>query len=125
MPSKSSRKSDRSPKREPRVADEIMAGMRELERMMDRGKKPGELFTVKTVEIPEPNPYSAKQVLALRKSLNVSQALFAHLLGVSPVLVKSWEGGVRRPSPMARRLFDTIRANPAEWLANVRRASAA
>jgi putative transcriptional regulator len=111
--------------RKPRVADEIMAGMRELERMMDEGKTPEELFTVRTVEVPEPHVYRAKQVRILRDSLGVSQAVFAHLLGVSVVLVKSWESGAREPNSMARRLMDTITADPARWLATVKEMSAA
>lgn len=106
--------------RRPRVADEIMAGMRELQRMMDEGKTPEQMFTVKTVEIPDPNVYRAKQVRELRDSLGVSQAVFAHLLGVSVILVKSWERGAREPSLMARRLLDTIKADPSRWLATVR-----
>ena len=109
----------------PRVADEIMTGMRELERMMDEGKRPQEMFTVKTVEIPDPNLYRARQIRQLRESLAVSQAVFAHLLGVSAILVKSWERGAREPSLMARRLLDTIKADPSRWLATVRRMAAA
>src|SRR6266480_349270 len=67
----------------PRVADEIMAGMRELVQMMDQGKTPEQMFTVKTVEIPDPSVYRAKQIRELRESLSVSQAVFAQLLGVS------------------------------------------
>jgi putative transcriptional regulator len=110
--------------RKPRVADEIMAGMRELERMMDEGKLPEELFTVRTIQIPGPKVYRAKQVRALRDSLGVSQAVFAHLVGVSVILVKAWEGGTREPSLMARRLLDTISANPSRWLATVRETAA-
>ena len=109
----------------PRVADEIMAGMRELERMMDEGKKPEQMFTVRTVEVPDPGTYRATQVRKLRHDLGVSQAVFAHLLGISVVLVKSWERGVRQPNPMARRLLDTIRADPPRWLATVRQIAAA
>jgi putative transcriptional regulator len=106
--------------RKPRVADEIMAGMRELVRMMDAGKTPPQMFTVKTIDIPDPTVYRAKQIRELRDSLGVSQAVLAHLLGVSVVLVKSWEQGVREPSLMARRLLDTIKADPAHWLTTVR-----
>jgi putative transcriptional regulator len=109
----------------PRVADEIMAGMRELERMMDEGKKPHEMSTVKTIEIPDPRTYRPRQIRELRASLGVSQAVFAHLLGVSVVLVKSWERGTREPSPLARRLLDTIQADPARWLGGMRRVAAA
>ena len=108
------------PSRQPRVADEIMAGMRELSRMMDEGKTPEQMFTVKTIEVPEPGMYRRRKVRELRESLGVSQAVFARLLGVSVVLVKSWEAGTREPSPLARGLLDTIRANPSGWLATVR-----
>jgi len=105
--------------RKPRVADEIIAGMRELQRMMDDAKTPEQVFTVKTIEIPDPRIYRATEVRELRDSLRVSQAVFAHLLGVSLVLVKSWERGSREPGLMARRLLDTIRADPARWLNSV------
>src|SRR5579864_7317723 len=55
-----------------RVADEIMAGMRELDRMMDLGKTPSEMFTVRTVEVPDPNIYRARQVRQLREALGTS-----------------------------------------------------
>jgi DNA-binding transcriptional regulator YiaG len=109
----------------PRVADEIMAGMRELERMMDEGKTPEQMFTVKTIDVPDPNTYRARQVHDLRESLGVSQAVFAQLLGVSVILVKSWERGAREPSLLARRLLDTIKADPSRWLATVREAAVA
>jgi DNA-binding transcriptional regulator YiaG len=108
----------------PRVADEIMDGMRRLRRMLDEGKTPTELFSVKVIDVPEPSSYSPAKVRELRESLCVSQSVFAHLLGVSLVLVKSWERGVREPNLMARRLFDTIRADPAAWLAALRERAA-
>jgi DNA-binding transcriptional regulator YiaG len=111
--------------RRPRVADEIMAGMRQLERMMDLDKTPREMFTVKTIQIPSPNLYRAKEIRQLRESLAVSQAVFAHLIGVSVILVKSWECGVREPNLMARRLLDTIKADPSRWLATLRTMAAA
>lgn len=120
MPTKNAPKT-----RKPRVADEIMAGMRELQRMMDEGKAPRDMFTVKTIEVPEPKAYSPRQIRALRDSLRVSQAVFAHLLGVSVVLIKSWERGTREPSAIARRLFDTINADPSHWLTTIRKVAAA
>jgi hypothetical protein len=47
--------------------------------------------------------------------LNVSQAVFARLIGVSDVLVRSWERGARQPAPIARRLLDQIQAYPAQF----------
>jgi DNA-binding transcriptional regulator YiaG len=104
-------------------ADAIMQGVCELEAMMQSGRRPEALFTVRTVEIPEPRQYNAKAVRALRDNLGVSQHLFAKLLGVSTILVQSWERGVRVPSPLARRLLDTIRTDPAGWLGSIRQTS--
>jgi DNA-binding transcriptional regulator YiaG len=41
--------------------------------------------------------------------------VFAQMLGVSAALVRSWECGQRKPSLIARRLLDLIRANPTNW----------
>ena len=57
MPSRSKRKIGKR-----RVADQIMAGMRELERMMDLGKTPKQMFMVTTVEIPDANTRRIKQL---------------------------------------------------------------
>lgn len=50
------------------VADEIMTGMRELSRMMDEGKSPVELFTVKTIEVPEASACRATKIRKLRNA---------------------------------------------------------
>lgn len=101
---------------------EQMAGsMAELQAIMDRGESPtgdGRL-TVRRIEVAEPREYDAKAVKAVRVDLNVSQAVFAHLLGVSPVLVRSWERGARIPAPVARRLLDLVSTNPASFLSLV------
>ena len=102
-----------------RAADDIMHGLRELAKAIEDGVPLDERFTVRTVSIPEPAKYSPSAVKKLRAELGMSQAVFAELLGVSRVWVQAWERGVRRPSPLARRLMDTIRANPASWLATV------
>ena len=47
--------------------------------------------------------------------VGASQPVFARMLGVSAALVRSWEGGQRKPAPMARRLLDLIRADPSKW----------
>ena len=108
-----------------RVADDLTAGMQAIEQMIASGKQPHELFTARTIEIPAPSEYAARDIRALRDSLHVSQAIFAKLLGVSRILVQKWEAGDNTPSPMARRLMDTIKANPPAWLAAVREAAVA
>ena len=48
----------------------------------------------------------------LRKSLNMTQKQFAHILGVSPRNVESWEIGRSTPSPTAKNLLFLIHKNP-------------
>ena len=102
-----------------RAAGDIMHSLRELAKAVEDGVPLSERFTVRTVSIPGPRKYSPAAVRKLRDQLGMSQAVFAELLGVSRIWVQGWERGVRQPSPLARRLMDTIRANPASWLATV------
>src|SRR6266700_136487 len=102
-----------------RATDDIMHSLRELAKAIEEGAPLAERFTVRTVSIPEPGRYSPAAVKKLRAQLGMSQAVFAELLGVSRIWVQGWERGVRQPSPIARRLLDTIRANPASWLTTV------
>lgn len=59
----------------------------------------------------------ANGVTALAR-LNVSQPVFAQLLGISAVLVRWWERGARSPAPIARRLLDQV--DPKRFLSLVR-----
>jgi len=45
---------------------------------------------------PPPKPLRPSQIRAIRQSFNVSQAVFARIINVSPNAVDSWEQGVRR-----------------------------
>jgi DNA-binding transcriptional regulator YiaG len=74
--------------------------------------------------VPGPSHYSSQAVRRLRKSLALSQANFAEAVGVSCVLVQSWERGVRKPSPLACRLLDVINEDPAAYLARLQRRAA-
>ena len=81
-----------------------------------------EIGTVRTVELPdEPAEYDPQAVRATRAMLKASQAVFARLLGVSTILVRSWESGARSPSRLARRLLDEIHRQPRRWAALVHR----
>jgi DNA-binding transcriptional regulator YiaG len=72
------------------------------------------------VSPPSPGEYSPAEIRSLRARIRVSQSEFAELVGVSRILVQGWEQGVRDPSPLARRLLDTIARDPAAWLAGLR-----
>ena len=72
----------------------------------------GEL-TLKTVEVAEAPPeIDAMTLVALREAAEMSQAVFAKVLYVSPKTVQSWEQGVRVPSMAARRLIHIFTEEP-------------
>jgi DNA-binding transcriptional regulator YiaG len=80
---------------------------------------PDRIRTVTKVSVNEPGKHVAASIKRLRLKLGISQAVFAEGLGVSTILVSGWEQGVREPSPLARRLLDIVRRDPAAWLASV------
>jgi putative transcriptional regulator len=72
----------------------------------------GEL-NLRTVPIPDaPPPMDAKELLALRGALGMSQAVFAAVLNVAPKTIQSWEQGNRVPSLAARRLIQILARDP-------------
>jgi DNA-binding transcriptional regulator YiaG len=103
------------PRRSTAAAAEIIGALTELAEALERGEPEAARFTTKTVEVTAPAHYDAAAVKATRERVGASQSVFARLLGVSTVLVQSWEQGKRKPSRIARRLLDTIRANPKGW----------
>ena len=96
---------------------QIKQSMTELESIIQRGESPsgGGRFTIRSIAVAEPSAHDAASVRSIRESLNVSQAVFAQLLGVSPALVRAWELGTRVPAPIARRLLDQVRKSPSSF----------
>ncbi len=106
-----------------KAATKILTGLSQLHAAVVDGDY--SKVTIRTVEIAEPGEYGPREVKALRERLDVSQSVFAALVGVSGVLVAHWEHGLRKPAPVVCRLFDKIKENPAAYLASlVRRWSA-
>ena len=107
-------------KRKRNIAKQIIRDLDELITTIKSGTPLHEKFTVRTVRIvPDPGQYKPADVQKLRSLLGVSQPVFARMLGVSAALVRSWECGQRKPSALARRLLDQMRANPANWRAMI------
>jgi putative transcriptional regulator len=69
-------------------------------------------LTVRDVELNPPEPMGAKEVLAVRAQLRVSQAAFARILNVSPRTVQAWETNARRPSDAALKLLSVAKNHP-------------
>jgi putative transcriptional regulator len=70
-------------------------------------------YTMRWVRvIPKPSLYPPERVRAVRELIGASQESFAQLLAVSPMTIRSWEQGLRQPSPFARRFLDEIAIAP-------------
>ncbi len=80
------------------------------------GRDRGEAGPTREV-VGEPSEYTAADIQALRAKVGVSQREFAHFVGVSSVLVSSWEQGIRTPNRLARRMLDQIKKDISRLLA--------
>jgi len=65
------------------------------------------------LEIPDiPPKFSKREVKEVREQLNVSQPIFAKILGVSDDTVKAWEQGANTPSGSSARLIQIAKEDP-------------
>lgn len=69
--------------------------------------------TLKTFTVPDPPPnYTAQRISRIRKSLHMSQSVFARVLNTSTKTIQSWEQGVRQPTQAAQRLLEVLEKKP-------------
>lgn len=95
---------------------EIIAALTEAVQAVERGEPISHRFTVRSViQMRNPLPYDGPAVRATRNVVGASQAVFAQLLGVSTILVQSWENGKRKPAAWACRLLDEVNRDPQHW----------
>jgi putative transcriptional regulator len=94
----------------------IVKALEELADDIEAGVPIESKYTVRMVRvIPKPSSYTPARVRAVRELIGASQEVFAQLLAVSPMTVRSWEQGLRRPSPIARRFLDEIAMSPGHF----------
>lgn len=68
---------------------------------------------LRTTTLPRPpKELSAGEIADLRARLNVSQAVFARYLNISPKTVQSWEQGHGKPNGASLKLLSIARKNP-------------
>jgi DNA-binding transcriptional regulator YiaG len=95
---------------------EIIEALEGFNRSLARGESIESKYTVHSYEIPDPAAFKPSDIKALRNRLSASQAIFARLVGISPVLVEHWERGERTPHPVACRLLELIARDPAAYM---------
>jgi putative transcriptional regulator len=78
-----------------------------------------DLTTTREATAPQPPNVTGTDVVQLRESFQVSQALFARILNVSVSLVRAWERGARIPEGPALRLLEMAKEAPAYFVAKV------
>jgi len=95
--------------------NKIMRGLEAI-----KAYKEGKVQLKITKVVVEPVPkWEATTVRALRRELQVSQAVFGAVLGVSKKTVEAWEAGKNVPSGSASRLMEVI-SNEKDLLARQR-----
>lgn len=72
----------------------------------------GEIELRTTLVVAPPPALMAKDIVRLRRKLNMSQGVFAQVINVSAKTVQSWEQGERKPSRASLRLLQIIAENP-------------
>jgi putative transcriptional regulator len=60
----------------------------------------------------KPVSLTAEEISSIRKTLNVSQSVFAKLLNVSLSSVRQWEQGLRKPSGSTMILLELLQKEP-------------
>jgi putative transcriptional regulator len=99
------------------MSDEDFAElMLSLEQALQHAR--GERHDLRTTVLPAPlRPMKKQEIVKLRQQLNLSQALFAHVLNVSVKTVQAWEQGLREPSDAALKLLTIAKKHPEVLLA--------
>ncbi len=63
------------------------------------------------VKIPDVE-FPPEKISKLRKQMNLSQAVFADILNVSPSSIRQWEQGKRTPSGSTQVLLELLEKSP-------------
>jgi putative transcriptional regulator len=57
--------------------------------------------------------FNAQEIKSVRNTLQMTQATFAAVMGVSTKTVEAWEVGTNTPIGTARRMLSMLKADPA------------
>lgn len=97
----------------------IIAGLEEALAIEKGELKPARVtrvpLTARKAETKTAPMIDAKRIVSIRKSLELSQPVFAGALNVKPATVKAWEIGQKKPSGAALRLLQLTEKHP-KWL---------
>ncbi|MDC7236040.1 MAG: type II toxin-antitoxin system MqsA family antitoxin [Spirochaetales bacterium] len=88
--------------------DSIMSGLNESFEFSKGNLKNVKRRKVSIAPIPE---YNSKKIKSIRQSLNLSQMIFAEVIGVSVKTIEAWESGRNKPQGPASRFLMLLEQN--------------
>ena len=101
------------------VADKIVKGLKGVADKLESEDKTDAVFEQlnfrRFVLDLKPVQFDSTDVKRLREDLQVSQSIFAGLIGVSVKTVQAWEQGKNLPQPVASRFMDEIQTDLEYW----------
>ncbi|MFA5521127.1 MAG: DNA-binding transcriptional regulator [Castellaniella sp.] len=89
-----------------RIMEAVHEGARDLHRLGFIDKRKMQKYKLLCLEPVQ--DYDAAKIKALRKRLQLSQAVLASVLNTSVSTVRKWEVGDKRPSGPSQKLLDII-----------------
>ena len=92
-----------------RMGERLMTAAQEA---LEHSKGKIELRTSRLPVSPVCDKISAEEIRETRENLNMSQSVFALVIGVSKKTVESWESGRYMPDGAARRLITIMQKDP-------------
>jgi putative transcriptional regulator len=94
--------------KKPRLFDELMEAVEDINQWRE-GKITLKTYKVERVPKPDVTPEVIRET---RERLNLSRAVFAHELHVSPRTLEKWEQGLTKPNEQAATLILLVRKFP-------------
>ena len=91
-----------------KVYDDIVQGLKEAI-AYENGTGKARVQKRSVNPVPEMTPSEVKDI---RHELNMSQATFAVVMGVSTKTVEAWEAGTNKPNGPARRFMKALKKDP-------------
>ncbi|MDR3149020.1 MAG: helix-turn-helix domain-containing protein [Oscillospiraceae bacterium] len=83
-----------------------------MQEVLDYSEGKTELRTTRLNVTPVRGAFSAEEIKNIRKKLDMTQSVFAIVIGVSKKTVESWESGRYTPDGAARRLISVLQQDP-------------
>lgn len=90
------------------VYESVIQGLNEAIEY-EKGNLKAKTSLVSVAPLPE---IKSSQIKDIRKSLDMTQGIFAAVMGVSVKTVEAWEAGTNAPSGTARRMLSLLQTDP-------------